>query len=36
VDRDALRTLQALLKARYADEPQTALVTLHADGATAR
>jgi uncharacterized OsmC-like protein len=33
MDRDGLRALQAPLKERYRDDPSTALVTLHADGA---
>ena len=32
MERDELRTLQAPLKARYADEPDAALVTLSASG----
>jgi uncharacterized OsmC-like protein len=32
MDADALRTLQAPLKARYRDEPWSALVTLRAEG----
>jgi uncharacterized OsmC-like protein len=32
VDRDQLRTLQAPLKERYRDDPETALVTLSAAG----
>jgi uncharacterized OsmC-like protein len=32
MDRDELRTLQAPLKARYADEPEAALITLAASG----
>jgi uncharacterized OsmC-like protein len=32
VDRDELRAVQQPLKARYRDEPATALVTLHARG----
>lgn len=33
MDRDELRALQAPLKIRYRDDPDAALVTLHADGA---
>ncbi len=32
MDRDGLRTLQEPLKQRYRDDPQAALVTLHATG----
>ena len=32
MERDELRTLQAPLKARYADEPEAALITLSASG----
>jgi uncharacterized OsmC-like protein len=32
VDRDGLRTLQAPLKARYHDDPESAVVTLEATG----
>lgn len=32
MDQHALRALQAPLKARYKDDPETALVTLRADG----
>ena len=32
LDRDALRAVQAPIKARYRAEPEAALVTLHAEG----
>ena len=35
MDRDQLRTAQAPLKDRYRDEPEAAVVTLHAAGALA-
>jgi uncharacterized OsmC-like protein len=36
VDRTALRTIQAPLKERYRDEPDAAVITLHAAGDLAR
>src|ERR1700683_3734928 len=33
VDGDELRALQAPLKDRYRNEPETAVITLHAEGA---
>ncbi|HWJ61716.1 MAG TPA: OsmC family protein [Acidimicrobiales bacterium] len=33
MDRDELRAVQGPLKQRYRDEPESAVITLHADGA---